>query len=477
MSFTNINILNKEHTFKYVLEYKENEIETSSVIPTSDWKWNNNVWESSLSNEDFSSSYVPSEIKISNVTLYFPDYSVDTYENGLKYALTINTWINDKYIELGSFIISRNDCEAADTIKTFYNQKYYEKYTVTIINPKSIIYDEEWKGWRENVCGVDVKGYELNNTGSLINFSLHPVVNSGDIYTKVEKYDGGQNAINLSKFDSLSYSIKFNDNLEFEGNVSYNEAYNKDFLGFEEYLKETYNIDTTKPLELKYEFYIQDKEDLFFYKEISNNDTNVILQRTDITYKDENEVEYPLYTKWVDFKPGLVLNGTLNILVDGEVVLTIMSNSINLTQDIFRFLIQDGSAIDNVKLSDIIMDIYNINTVNKIQQNIIQVDRPSDYKSNIVKPVYYRTRDIANVVFHPEVTENICINLDAYKSSVKSFILRLEGINFGEKARVSSGVIFRINGNYLPKTNKEGIYYILNQDSELITTGKYIYES
>lgn len=473
MSFTNINILNKEHTFKYVLEYKENEVETSSTIPTSNWKWNGNIWELSTSNEDFS-SYIPSNIKLSNVTLYFPDYSVDTYENGLKYALTINTWINDKYIELGSFIISRNDCEAADTIKTFYNQKYYEKYTVTIINPKSIVYDDDWKSWRENVCGVDVTGYELNNTGSIINFSLHPVINSGDIYTKVEKYDGGQNAINLSKFDSLSYNIKFNDKLDFEGNVSYNEAYSKDILGFEEYLKETYNI--TDAVELIYEFYVQDKEDLFSYEVIQNNDTKVILQRGNITYEDENKIKHPLFTSWVDFKPGLVLNGTLNVLVGGETVLTIMSNSINLTPEIFKFLIQDNGT-QYVELNDINMNVYEINTVNKIQQNIIQVDRPSDYKSNIVKPVYYRTRDIANVVFHPEITENICINLDAYKSSVKSFILRLEGINFGEKARVSSGVIFRINGNYLPKTNKEGIYYILNQDSELITTGKYIYES
>lgn len=464
MSFTNINILNKEHTFKYILEYKENEVETSSTIPTSNWKWNNNVWEPSLSNEYFTSD-VPSNIKLSNVTLYFPDYSVDTYENGLKYALTVNTWINDKYIELGSFIISRNDCEAADVVKTFYNQKYYEKCTLTIINPKSIVYDDDWKEWREKVCGVDVSGYELNNTGSIINFSLHPVINSGDIYTKVETYDGGQNAINLSKFDNLSYNIKFNNNLEFEGNVSYNEAYSKDFLGFEEYLKETYNI--TDAIELKYEFYIQDKKDLFLYKDISNNDTNVILLRNNID----------IFTNWLDFKPGLVLNGTLKVLVgEEEEVLTVMSNSINLTQDIFKFLIQNNGT-QYVELNDINMNVYEINTVNKIQQNIIQVDRPSDYKSNIVKPVYYRTRDIANVVFHPEITENICINLDAYKSSVKSFVLRLEGINFGEKARVSSGVIFRINGNYLPKTNKEGIYYILNQDSELITTGKYIYES
>ena len=65
MSFTNINILNKEHTFKYVLEYKENEVEISNIIPTSVWRWNNNVWESSLSNEDFS-SYIPSNINLSS---------------------------------------------------------------------------------------------------------------------------------------------------------------------------------------------------------------------------------------------------------------------------------------------------------------------------------------------------------------------------------------------------------------------------
>ena len=36
-------------------------------------------------------------------------------------------------------------------------------------------------------------------------------------------------------------------------------------------------------------------------------------------------------------------------------------------------------------------------------------------------------------------------------------------------------VIFKIIGNNLPKTKTEGIYYILNEDSELITNGNYKY--
>ena len=52
-----------------------------------------------------------------------------------------------------------------------------------------------------------------------------------------------------------------------------------------------------------------------------------------------------------------------------------------------------------------------------------------------------------------------------------------------EFARVASGVIFRIVGADLPySTNEEGnrisegVLYLLNQDKELITTGKYRYE-
>ena len=38
------------------------------------------------------------------------------------------------------------------------------------------------------------------------------------------------------------------------------------------------------------------------------------------------------------------------------------------------------------------------------------------------------------------------------------------------------GIIFKIVGRELPTDVTSGTYYILNENSELVTTGKYIYE-
>jgi hypothetical protein len=154
-----------------------------------------------------------------------------------------------------------------------------------------------------------------------------------------------------------------------------------------------------------------------------------------------------------------------------------MSNEIPITQDVYKYFIFAGeNNLGLVKLNLIDMNVINVNTVNKIQKNIIQLDRPKDYKSNITKPVYYRVRELAHLVVHPSVTENICLNLDKYKYLVDSFILKIEGVNFTEISRNPNGVVFKIVGNKLPNSSQTGTYYILNQDSELISTGKYTYE-
>jgi hypothetical protein len=75
------------------------------------------------------------------------------------------------------------------------------------------------------------------------------------------------------------------------------------------------------------------------------------------------------------------------------------------------------------------------------------------------------------------VTENICINLDAYKSSVDRFYIKIEGTSYSEVGRTESGVIFKVQGSLLPGTVTSGTYYILNEDADLVTTGKYKYES
>lgn len=516
MTFTSINISNSEHKFKYIISFNKDEnIVNKSHFYISDndniniydindhtyWKKNNNIWESitnssihmsgSGSGDSGSGSsgihngttdlYIPDILKISSIDLYFPEYSLDVYENGIKYALTINTWINDKIIYLGTHIIDRNDITAAEKVRSFYNQKYYEKINIKFIDPWSIIYDDNWIEWRHKLC--DSKIYdntELNNNGAILNFTLHPVIESNDspdVYIKYDKYSGGQNSINLNiNSDQLKYNLNFKNDLspevEFDADLSFNTAYEQTYNGLLQYLLETYSINNPKII---YEFYIQDEKNVYDYFSFEKQDINCNLTKTQLNRKYPEEYKYK---SWDEFVDGMYINSTFNIYDENdELLITIMSNEIPITQEVYKYIIfSHENSLNYIKLNLIDMNNYDLNIVNKIQNNIIQVDRPKDYKSNIIKPVYYKTRDLSNLIIHPEITENICINLDGYKYLVDSFIIRVEGVNFIETARTPSGVIFKIIGNKLANKQQSGTYYILNQDNELITTGKYFYE-
>ena len=102
--------------------------------------------------------------------------------------------------------------------------------------------------------------------------------------------------------------------------------------------------------------------------------------------------------------------------------------------------------------------------------------RPITYKSSVIKPVFFKSQELGHISIHPSISERICINLDRYKGKVNTFIFNVEGVNFIEVGRTSTGVIFNIDGGYLPKSKKVGTYFIMNENSEVITSGKYTYE-
>lgn len=111
-----------------------------------------------------------------------------------------------------------------------------------------------------------------------------------------------------------------------------------------------------------------------------------------------------------------------------------------------------------------------------VRQELI-MNSQTDSHVGIVKPVFIQAKASAGIVIHPQVNENIIINLDRYKSSVSAFTLKIEGAYFSEIARMPNGIVFNVQGNKLPGAITEGIYYILNEMGDLVTTGKYTYES
>lgn len=113
--------------------------------------------------------------------------------------------------------------------------------------------------------------------------------------------------------------------------------------------------------------------------------------------------------------------------------------------------------------------------VNRIINNTV-VTKGVNNTSALVQPVFYRTRPLGSVVIHPEVTENLAINLDAYKSVVPRFVLKIGGLNFNEIGRTADGVVFRIDGSTLDKKLKDGTLYVLDDSGVLVTDGKFTVE-
>ena len=488
--------------YKYVIEYIPNDISVKSDVNYLSGITLNNIniediifmdqntsyireynhWYK-LNNSDVtaSNSNVPSLPKSCTIRLYFPDFSVDTYSKNHKYALTLSTWICGKTIILGNYIISRVDALACPTETTFFNEKYYEYIDLNIVDPVSLIYSDEWSEWRRNVCGEANDPDTINSVGSCLYCSLHPVMEVEEEYLKLDGYVGGQSSVNLfehgKEFLNLNISTNIARSLEnciespaFELNINFNNIYKG---SLKEYLLETYGINDCI---LKYELIISDGEDVYTML------TSPELGPETTTYVFTKE-ELEGFENGSGWKPGINVIGSVEIISDEESIITLLSNRLPLSENIVRYFIKTdfydkfGHKINNVNLESVNMDFLNINVVNKTENKIIKIDRPGDNKANIYQTVFYRATDASSIVIHPEINENISINLDQYKHLVSSFILQIEGIKFVEIGRLKTGVIFKIIGSKLPKKLTRGQYYILNQDYDMVTSGKYIYES
>ena len=186
------------------------------------------------------------------------------------------------------------------------------------------------------------------------------------------------------------------------------------------------------------------------------------------------------FSSWDAFEEGWNLVASLVIVekfinndgVEEEYELfSIVSNEIPITQELFSKFVNGGSE----KIIDIEkdMNIIQYSVVNKIENKIVQLERPNESKANILQPVFFRSKETEVLTIYPAVTENISINLDNYKSKVDTFILQIAGNNFNQIGANSYGIIFQIPANSIPTTASTGTYYILNENLELITLGKY----
>ena len=488
--FTNINIIGNGDSFKYIVEYQSTNLVSNSIsytVNNSRIQSENTIsfWDGEVSylkqyNNWIIPTGTPSQYampeegcKLGEIRLYFPTYSADYIDNNIEYSLTAYTWINGKPIVLGSFIFDRSQAIAGDSVKKFDSIQYYEVINFNIIDVRQLLYSDDWKNFRIELCG------EKNSTNidaSIIYFALDPIEKYGDSYVKSSNFSGGQNSINLFKkaqdkmslhlSSNTSNPLGFSSSPELQLEVKFNDVYEGNL---DEYIEETY---LTTDYQIDYELVIGNEDNIYLILEKDGDHSNVCtFSKSEITANN--------FSSWSGWEAGIYVVGSANIILNDSTVLTLMSNKLPLSQNLYRYYVKGtmNTLPNYVKLEYINMNLYNINAVNKIENKVIKLSRPSDSKSNIIQPTFFRTTELSNIMIHPAVTETICINLDQYKSKVDTFILQIEDICFEEIGRTSAGILFKVVGKKLPNKISEGSYYILDQNMEMVTFGKYKYMS
>lgn len=473
---TNINMGYKDHTFTYLIEYNgssDNSLFRYNFdgkicrFKTGNLIRNLNRWVF-----DGGGSFKNISLPSATLKIYFPNYSIETYLGGAIYALDVNIYLADKMVSLGSFLLDRTDALA--TLKTvkFLNQEYYEMIEITIPNPYSLIYGTESRAIRKELKGID----DNSDSTNLI-LTMHPIEIFEDHYIVKNNCDGGQNSIIIS--DSSEY---FQTELYIEDNLfGVNFLHNNSYSDWKEYLHETYKWDYNK-IHFRHDLRLISPDNGITNKydsDIITDSTRLIDVRNLKFWKD-------CISGWDSWVDGLSLVCFTYIHIgndinDDDKVLCLCSNTIPITADLFSKLIVDEQNELRYKIlekiDEYMKNIKIVNNINEVIENATVYDVDHSYtRSNRMIPIFYKVKDLGQIIIHPEVTENICINLDAYKSKVESFTIQIEGIKFKEIGHTSSGTIFKVIGDKLPRTNMNGIYYVLNQDNEMVVSGKYIYE-
>lgn len=529
--YTNITITGSEKRFDYIVEYLQSDIKASidglifyqpdknkkyvllqeAVENQSqknqlyyrhinNWININNVLENTDSYIPISTWNNSDTYDMANINIYFPQHSLDVYASGTKYALTISTWIYDCEVILGTFILNRADALIPPVEKIFINEQYYEYMSFNILDPRSLIYSDDWKEFRSRCYlkeftkeSVNLRSHD-NPFSSILHVSLHPVEDDGKNLRLLNGYNGGQNNINIFPYKSDKLHLELTHNINeylnneppsFICNLSYNDS----------------DVDLKNHLKTVYEFDIDDDSGnySYTYEFIIGNDNNTcvcLLSSGEIKMTNK----YKFNSSWIftkdnifkftdagiKYEDGLYAAASLKLKNEstyGEI--NILSNKIPMTMEVFKYFAElnktnvDSNSWNSVNIDEVNMNIYNINAVNKIIQEVTYVDNLDQAKSNIISPTFFRAVDSQDIDIYPETTENICINLDPYKPKVDVFFIKIEGVLYQELGRVPKGVIFKVNSqhNPLPNKIKSGTYYILNQDYEQVTKGKYRYIS
>lgn len=444
---------------------------------------------------------IPDITSYSRIRLYVPDANPSVYSKKPRYAVDIDLKIGETKIVLATTVFSQMDLLSLEKPFQEAGYDYHQYIDIVTLDPWRILYDPNFREFREDMCYGNSDNDITNGCGALLDVELNVVDedttrtyyrgSDAETDTIVETYidatdyivsddfRSARNFIQVSSSDSdymhLSLEEMHQDCVtKFLCSLHFNEMYSGKLY---DYLSETYLMDRVNSI--VYELVVMDRDNI--YK---------IVDSEKISISGNSAPEHPeLYTfgtsdirfsDWSEYHEGMYLVASARLIglenVDGNFLdvelMALLSNSIPIDIRLFSMLVGEETVIN---ISDLEMDILELDVVNKIEKKVVSVQRPDEYKSNIIKPVFYRAYPAEHIELHGNVSFNIGVDLDNYKSKVDNFSIQVEGNVFPETGRVPGYVIFRIDGEKLPRENETGTYYIVDGEGVLVTTGKYSY--
>lgn len=396
-----------------------------------------------ISEED---RYYPFLIRYENnrIIIYWPDFNSAAYGTEPRFIFEVGYWTRSKYNKILERTISADDVRACVPFR--YCGNFYRQYIA----------------------------FNITTTQSELYVALHPLDENNEPDINLTSC-GSALILNSQNSDQFRVDLVGVTGESFTNGAFVLQMNQASVANLKKYITDHYTSGTAT-INLTYELALVDADNIYWRYTSANNEEPVISGQN-IYIPITSSWQHTTHDKYVDnLKLIGIINAEIKDSKSAEVFnIDFKTPARSLTQDLYAEILAAYKALPNITLTSS-MNIQKPRIINKTIQQVVEMTSVSDSKANIIQPVFFRVRDLAQIIVHPEVTENICINLDAYKSQVDRFYIKLEGVSFPEIGRTESGIIFKIKGNLLPGELTSGTYYVLDEDANLITTGKYKYD-
>lgn len=388
--------------------------------------------------------------------------------------------------------------------KTLLNEKFvtderYGRGSVTLMSDLKITLSSKL-GFNDNKVSIitnfnfpDFIDFKTDENGSYVKKAY-------EFYNNVyeENYDEYSDYLKETKLDKyfkeLENTVLSDTDLYFTRNY-----YKRNINGFDE------NIITSKNLK---EYWLDMKKKTLIEEIEENIDSKIdflgfrILIASDKDFKNivfDNSVKIDfsqldnfafhlnnIFDSWDEVHKGLYVAKVM--FIDRFLGTQIISNTVLLTNEWIKYMIGSFdyrvSAFDNKDINE--FNINNINdddmdycfidnikcVVEKTNDNNEVVDVKSSNKPRLLyKPIFYKTNELQSLKIRKNIKQKVGINLAEFMTKVDTFKLLLNGNEYVEVGRNDVYVIFDIKGDGFTTSN--GMYDIIDQDDEYISSGNY----